>query len=142
MGKIIGLSTLPPRDLLHPWSPLWKRLTNPACLFLLPWLQQLVGTEAKHLSSSKSRVVLAPVSRGPDACQTTTRAQLGQDPPQRTVLGVLTENAQYRKTCDQVMTKKHWERALLSWGEVGFSLSFAYKLSLSIPTLESVLLGH
>ncbi|XP_059935909.1 cyclin-A1 isoform X1 [Mesoplodon densirostris] len=56
-----------------------------------------------HLSSSKS-VVLAPVSRGPDACQMITRAQLGQDPPQRTVLGVLTENGQYRRTCGQGIT--------------------------------------
>ncbi|KAM5277654.1 cyclin-A1 isoform 2-T7 [Hipposideros larvatus] len=54
-----------------------------------------------HLSSSKSGVALAPVSRGPDACQMITRAQLGQDPPQRTVLGVLTENGQYRRTCGQ-----------------------------------------
>ncbi|XP_036913555.1 cyclin-A1 [Sturnira hondurensis] len=51
-----------------------------------------------HLSSSKSGVVLAPVSRGPDACQMATRAQLGQDAPQRTVLGVLTENVQYRSS--------------------------------------------
>ncbi|XP_058898287.1 cyclin-A1 [Kogia breviceps] len=58
-----------------------------------------------HLSSSKSGVVLAPVSRGPpDACQMITRAQLGQDPPQRTVLGVLTENGQYWRTCGQGIT--------------------------------------
>ncbi|KAJ8785563.1 hypothetical protein J1605_007160 [Eschrichtius robustus] len=57
-----------------------------------------------HLSSSKSGVVLAPVSRGPDACQMITRAQLVQDPPQRTVLGVLTENGQYRRTCGQGIT--------------------------------------
>ncbi|XP_004435385.1 PREDICTED: cyclin-A1 [Ceratotherium simum simum] len=57
-----------------------------------------------HCSSSKSQVVLAPVSRGPDACQMITRAQLGQDPPQRTVLGVLTENGQYRRTCGQGIT--------------------------------------
>nr|XP_019591975.1 PREDICTED: cyclin-A1 isoform X1 [Rhinolophus sinicus]XP_019591976.1 PREDICTED: cyclin-A1 isoform X1 [Rhinolophus sinicus]XP_019591978.1 PREDICTED: cyclin-A1 isoform X1 [Rhinolophus sinicus]XP_019591979.1 PREDICTED: cyclin-A1 isoform X1 [Rhinolophus sinicus]XP_019591981.1 PREDICTED: cyclin-A1 isoform X1 [Rhinolophus sinicus]XP_019591982.1 PREDICTED: cyclin-A1 isoform X1 [Rhinolophus sinicus] len=57
-----------------------------------------------HLSSSKTGVVLAPVSRGPDACQMITRAQLGQDPPQRTVLGVLTENGQYRRTCGQGIT--------------------------------------
>uniref|UniRef100_A0A8C0E2B2 Cyclin A1 n=1 Tax=Balaenoptera musculus TaxID=9771 RepID=A0A8C0E2B2_BALMU len=63
-----------------------------------------VETEAMHLSSSKSGVVLAPVSRGPDACQMITRAQLGQDPPQRTVLGVLTENGQYRRTCGQGIT--------------------------------------
>lgn len=79
-----------------------------------------------HLSSSKSGVVLAPVSRGPDACQMITRAQLGQDPPQRTVLGVLTENGQYRRTCGQVMPEKsregYWlRRALMSWWEVGFS---------------------
>ncbi|XP_054442642.1 cyclin-A1 [Pteronotus mesoamericanus] len=49
-----------------------------------------------HLSSSKSGVVLAPVSRGSDACQMVARAQLGQDPPRRTVLGALTENGQYR----------------------------------------------
>lgn len=39
-----------------------------------------------------------------------TRAQLGQDPPQRTVLGVLTENEQYRRTCGQVMTQEHQGR--------------------------------
>lgn len=59
-----------------------------------------------HRSSSKSGVALAPVSRGPDACQMITRAQLGQDPPQRTVLGVLTENGQYGRTCGQVMSDK------------------------------------
>ncbi|XP_022265526.1 cyclin-A1 isoform X2 [Canis lupus baileyi] len=57
-----------------------------------------------HRSSSKSGVALAPVSRGPDACQMITRAQLGQDPPQRTVLGVLTENGQYGRTCGQGIT--------------------------------------
>lgn len=66
--------------------------------------QQPVATEAMHCSSSKSGVVLAPVSRGPDACQMITRAHLGQDPPQRTVLGVLTENGQYRRTCGQGIT--------------------------------------
>lgn len=69
-----------------------------------------VDTEVMHLSSSKGRVVLAPVSRGPDVRQT-TRAQLGQDPPQRTVLGVLTENGQFRKTCDQVMMRSAGEAA-------------------------------
>lgn len=62
-----------------------------------------------HLSSSKSGVVLAPVSRAPDACQMATRAQLGQDPPPRTVLGVLTENVQYRT--GQVTTPQRWEAA-------------------------------
>ncbi|XP_069323434.1 cyclin-A1 [Eulemur rufifrons] len=52
-------------------------------------------------SSSKSGVVVAAVAGGPDACQMLTRAQLGQDPPQRTVLGELTENGQFRKTCGQ-----------------------------------------
>jgi hypothetical protein len=56
-------------------------------------------------SSSKSAVVLPPVTRGLDACQMLTRAQLGQDPSQRTVLGVLTENGQYRRTCGQVITQ-------------------------------------
>ncbi|XP_038957940.1 cyclin-A1 isoform X3 [Rattus norvegicus] len=51
--------------------------------------------------SSKSGVALPPVGQGPDACQMLTRAQLGQDPPQRTVLGVLTENEQYRRACGQ-----------------------------------------
>ncbi|KAL1778247.1 cyclin-A1 isoform X1 [Sigmodon hispidus] len=51
--------------------------------------------------SSKSGVSLPPVGQGPEACQMLTRAQLGQDPPQRTVLGVLTENEQYRRTCGQ-----------------------------------------
>nr|XP_035946893.1 cyclin-A1 isoform X2 [Halichoerus grypus] len=63
-----------------------------------------VETEGMHRSSSKSGVALAPVPRGPDACQMITRAQLGQDPPQRTVLGVLTENGQYRRTCGQGVT--------------------------------------
>ncbi|XP_055452820.1 cyclin-A1 isoform X2 [Psammomys obesus] len=53
---------------------------------------------------SKSGVTLPPVGQGPDACQMLTRAQLGQDPPQRTVLGVLTENEQYRRTCGQEIT--------------------------------------
>uniref|UniRef100_A0A673SY88 Cyclin A1 n=1 Tax=Suricata suricatta TaxID=37032 RepID=A0A673SY88_SURSU len=57
-----------------------------------------------HLSGSQSGVPLAPVSRGPDGCQMITRAQLGQDPPQRTVLGVLTENGQYRSSCSQGIT--------------------------------------
>ncbi|KAM8786889.1 cyclin-A1 [Rhynchonycteris naso] len=61
-------------------------------------------SEAMHLSSPKSGVVLAPVTRGPDACQMTTRAQLGLDPQQRTVLGMLTENGQYRKTSGQGIT--------------------------------------
>lgn len=61
-----------------------------------------------HCSSSKRGVALAPVPRGPDACQMITRAQLGQDLPQRTVLGVLTENGQYRRTCCQVMTELLW----------------------------------
>ncbi|XP_076788509.1 cyclin-A1 isoform X3 [Arvicanthis niloticus] len=54
--------------------------------------------------SSKSGVALPPVGQGPDACQMLTRAQLGQDPPQRTVLGVLTENEQYRRACGQEIT--------------------------------------
>nr|KAF6427246.1 cyclin A1 [Rousettus aegyptiacus] len=53
-----------------------------------------------HLSSSKSGAVLPP---GLDACQM-TRAHIGQDPPQRTVLGVLTENGQYRRACGQEVT--------------------------------------
>lgn len=57
--------------------------------------------------STKSGVALPPVGQGPEACQMLTRAQLGQDPPQRTVLGVLTENEQYRRTCGQVMTQEH-----------------------------------
>ncbi|XP_037656095.1 cyclin-A1 isoform X2 [Choloepus didactylus] len=60
--------------------------------------------EASHQSSSRSGVILAPATRGPDACQMVTRAQLGQDPPQRTVLGVLTENGQYRRTWGQGIT--------------------------------------
>ncbi|XP_062051351.1 cyclin-A1 [Lepus europaeus] len=55
-------------------------------------------------SSSTSGVVLAPAARGPDTCQMLTRAQLGQDPPQRTVLGLLTDNGQYRRTCGQGIT--------------------------------------
>ncbi|GAB5566285.1 cyclin-A1 isoform X1 [Prionailurus iriomotensis] len=57
-----------------------------------------------HCSGSKSGVALVPLSRGPDGCQMVTRAQLGQDPPQRTVLGVLTENGQYRRSCGQGIT--------------------------------------
>ncbi|XP_049634809.1 cyclin-A1 [Suncus etruscus] len=52
-------------------------------------------------SNSKSGVVLAPVSRGPDVGQMLSRAQHGQELPQRTVLGVLTENGQYRRTYGQ-----------------------------------------
>lgn len=93
-----------------------------------------MDTEVMHLSSSKGRVVLAPMSRGSDGRQR-TRAQLGQDPPQRTVLGVLTENGQYRKTCDQVMTEKRWgscllRRALLSCWEVGFLLQLYLQILL------------
>ncbi|XP_036106241.1 cyclin-A1 [Molossus molossus] len=57
-----------------------------------------------HLSSSKSRVMLAPLPRGPDTCEVTARAPLGQEPAQRTVLRVLTENGQYGKTCGQGLT--------------------------------------
>lgn len=96
-----------------------------------------------HLSSSKSGAVLPP---GLDACQM-TRAHIGQDPPQRTVLGVLTENGQYRRACGQVTMEKHWGSCLLrkdflSWWEVAFSCSSTYELPLSIPTLEAGLLGH
>ncbi|KAK2502576.1 hypothetical protein MC885_000421 [Smutsia gigantea] len=54
-----------------------------------------------HCSSSKSQVILALKSHGPDACQVISRAQLGQKPLQRMVLGVLTENGQYRRICGQ-----------------------------------------
>ncbi|KAF0885400.1 cyclin-A1 [Crocuta crocuta] len=57
-----------------------------------------------HRSGSQSQVTLAPVPGGPDGCQMITRAHLGQDPPQRTVLGVLTENGQYRRFCGQGIT--------------------------------------
>ncbi|XP_012320938.2 cyclin-A1 [Aotus nancymaae] len=57
-----------------------------------------------HCNNPKSGVVLATVARGPDACQILTRAQVGQDVPQRTVLGLLTENTQYRRTCGQEIT--------------------------------------
>ncbi|KAL0615284.1 Cyclin-A1, partial [Plecturocebus cupreus] len=66
--------------------------------------QQLVETEAMHCSNPKSAVVLAAVARGPDACQILTRAQVGHDAPQRTVLGPLTENGQYRRICGQGIT--------------------------------------
>ncbi|XP_025220107.1 cyclin-A1 isoform X2 [Theropithecus gelada] len=70
--------------------------------------QQRVESEAMHCSNPKNGVVLATVARGPrgpDACQILTRAPLGQDPPQRTVLGLLTENGQYRRTCGQGITR-------------------------------------
>ncbi|XP_004577586.2 cyclin-A1 [Ochotona princeps] len=55
-------------------------------------------------NSSTGRVVLAPATRGPDACQMLPKAtQLAQDAPPRTVLGLLTENGQYRKTCGQAI---------------------------------------
>lgn len=99
-----------------------------------------------HLSSSKSRVILAPLSRGPDACEGTARAPLGQDPSQRTVLGVLTENGQYRKTCGQVRTAQRWGsrsvRGALPRRGRWFLCGFTSKPSLSIPTLESGLWGH
>ncbi|XP_006874440.1 PREDICTED: cyclin-A1 [Chrysochloris asiatica] len=55
-------------------------------------------------SGSKSSVVLAPVVGTQDDRQMVSRAQLGQDPPQRTVLGVLTENGQFRRACGQGIT--------------------------------------
>uniref|UniRef100_A0A8C5P607 Cyclin A1 n=1 Tax=Jaculus jaculus TaxID=51337 RepID=A0A8C5P607_JACJA len=56
-------------------------------------------------NSSKSALVLPAGARGPDdSCQMLTRAQLGQDPSQRTVLGVLSENEQYRRACGQEIT--------------------------------------
>ncbi|XP_004390958.1 cyclin-A1 [Trichechus manatus latirostris] len=55
-------------------------------------------------SGPKSGVVLAPVAGVHDACQMISRAQLGQEPPRRTVLGVLTENGQYRRACGQGIT--------------------------------------
>ncbi|XP_017709659.1 PREDICTED: cyclin-A1 isoform X3 [Rhinopithecus bieti] len=67
--------------------------------------QQPVESEAMHCSNPKNGVVLATVARGPDACQILTRAPLGQDPAQRTVLGLLTENGQYRRTCGQGSTR-------------------------------------
>lgn len=122
--------------MLCSWSSLQPRAaggrgTNRLVRVSFPRRQQPVETEVMHLSSSKSRVILAPLSRGPDACEVTARAPLGQDAAQRTVLGVLTENGQYRKTCGQVMTRKSWgsrvlRRAVLPW------CSFTYKLSLSI----------
>ncbi|XP_049708994.1 cyclin-A1 isoform X2 [Elephas maximus indicus] len=66
--------------------------------------KQQVETEAMRRSSSKSGVVLAPAAGVHDACQMIGRAQLGQEPPQRTVLGVLTENGQYRRACGQGTT--------------------------------------
>lgn len=67
------------------------------------WEQRLAETQAMHRSnSSTGRVVLAPATRGPDACQMLPKAQLAQDAPPRTALGLLTENGQYRRTCGQV----------------------------------------
>lgn len=91
-------------------------------------------------SSSKSGVVLATVARGPDASQMLTRAQLGQDPPQRTVLGVLTENGQYRKTCGQVMTRSTWKDAVENDSSVmvvgAFLLKLYLQLSWNITALD------
>ncbi|XP_036868095.2 cyclin-A1 isoform X1 [Manis javanica] len=64
-------------------------------------VQRPAEAEDMHRNSSKNGVVLALASRGPDGCQMISRAQLGQEPPQRTVLGVLTENGQYRRACGQ-----------------------------------------
>lgn len=91
-----------------------------------------------HCSSSKSGGALAPVPRGPDACQMITRAQLGQDPPQRTVLGVLTENGQYRRTCGQVMTELLWRLVVEEGCHRGRGVSFGV---LPINTLEYSSLG-
>nr|XP_058132924.1 cyclin-A1 isoform X2 [Dasypus novemcinctus] len=57
--------------------------------------------EAPRPGAPESGGLLGPAARGPDACQMLSRAQLGQDPPQRTVLGVLTENGQSRRTWGQ-----------------------------------------
>ncbi|XP_021122137.1 cyclin-A1 isoform X3 [Heterocephalus glaber] len=66
--------------------------------------RKFVEAQTMHHSNSNNGVVLAQVTRGPGACQILTRAQLGQDPSQRTVLGVLNENEQYRKTYGQEIT--------------------------------------
>ena len=116
-------------------------LGSPVCVFFLPCWRQPVEAQAMHLSS-KSGVVLAPASRGPDACQMATRAQLGQDPPQRTVLGVLTENVQYRSGQVTALGSCWRRRALLSRREVGFACSSTYKLPWGIPALGPGLLGH
>ncbi|XP_008058559.1 cyclin-A1 [Carlito syrichta] len=55
-------------------------------------------------SSSRSAVGLAPAARGPDGRPVLTRARLGQDPPQRTVLGVLADNGQCQRACGQGIT--------------------------------------
>lgn len=90
-----------------------------------------------HLSSSKSVVGPAPVPGGPDACQVVTRAQLGHEPPQRTVLGVLAENGQYG-TCGQVMTGEYWAAA---WGERRSCRGGPW-VSLASPLSIPGLLGH
>nr|XP_054112743.1 cyclin-A1 isoform X1 [Callithrix jacchus] len=82
----------------------WARWLMPAIPALWEAKQQLVESEAMHCSNPKSGVVLATVAGGPDVCQILTRAQVGQDAPQRTVLGLLTENGQYRRTCGQGIT--------------------------------------
>nr|XP_007958332.2 cyclin-A1 isoform X1 [Chlorocebus sabaeus] len=79
----------------------WERQGLPDFSFQ----QQPLQSEAMRCSNPKNGVVLATVARGPDACQILTRAPLGQDPPQRTVLGLLTENGQYRRTCGQGITR-------------------------------------
>ncbi|XP_004715453.1 cyclin-A1 [Echinops telfairi] len=52
-------------------------------------------------SDPKSDVVLEPVAAAQEACPMVSRVQLVQEPPQRTVLGVLTENGQFRRACGQ-----------------------------------------
>uniref|UniRef100_A0A7N4PIG1 Cyclin A1 n=2 Tax=Dasyuridae TaxID=9277 RepID=A0A7N4PIG1_SARHA len=61
-------------------------------------------TEAMRRSISKGRIPLGPAARSQEICQVVARTQPVQDPPQRTVLGLLTENGQYRRTCGQGIT--------------------------------------
>ncbi|XP_019063011.1 cyclin-A1 isoform X4 [Fukomys damarensis] len=84
-------------------------LGRPGLLLTSGWSTGCLGgscVEAKtmHHSNSKNGVVLAQVTRGPGACQLLTGTQLGQDLSQRTVLRVLNENEQYRKTYGQEIT--------------------------------------
>uniref|UniRef100_G3VMK8 Cyclin A1 n=1 Tax=Sarcophilus harrisii TaxID=9305 RepID=G3VMK8_SARHA len=73
-------------------------------LTISPCSQWPGETEAMRRSISKGRIPLGPAARSQEICQVVARTQPVQDPPQRTVLGLLTENGQYRRTCGQGIT--------------------------------------
>lgn len=146
-GASLGLGATPPEESLRRCSPGLEKGRLTVGLCLLRREQRPAEAEDMHRNSSKNGVVLALASRGPDGCQMISRAQLGQEPPQRTVLGVLTENGQYRRACGQVMPGKLWEscmlgKAVMSWWDVGSSRSCRPTLTMSIPEIWTKGKGH